>query len=144
MILLDANVLIDANRVDAGAHLTVSGWLVEVLASGEPVGLPDETLVGFLRVVTNHRIYRRPTSPADALAFCDALTGTPTATRVSPGRNHWQTFTGLVREHHLKGNDIPDAHLAALALERGATLATRDRGFARFAGLRVRHPGSGR
>ena len=107
----------------------------------EPIGLPDETLMGFLRLVTNHRIHPVPTPPEEALAFCDALLAGPAVQRVAAGAEHWAHFRALVSDLNLRAKDIPDAHLAALALERGADLVTFDKGFRRFPGLRVVIPG---
>ena len=143
MILLDVNVLVAANRADLPQHQAVKGWLEQSLDGASTVGLPSASLVGYLRLVTNHRVFVQPTSPDDALAFCDAVLAAPAARRVSPGPGHWARFRGLVSELALRANDLPDAHLAALALEHDATLATSDRGFARFAGLARVDPAAG-
>ena len=93
-----------------------------------------------IRLVTNHRIYRNPSNPTAVLSFCDAILDAPAAMKVRPGERHWGIFHGLVSRHGLRDNDIPDAHLAALALEQGAMLVTTDRGFARYEGLRRLDP----
>jgi toxin-antitoxin system PIN domain toxin len=97
-------------------------------------------LTGFLRIATHPRIFERPTSTADALAFADALRSQPNAVLVAPGRRHWEIFARLCREGGARGNLVPDAYLAALAIESGAELITADRGFARFRTLQWRHP----
>jgi predicted nucleic acid-binding protein len=74
------------------------------------------------------------------LEFCDALLAGPAATRVRAGPRHWGIFTSLVRKHNARANDVPDTYLAALALENGAAIVTRDGDFARFDGLRRLDP----
>jgi len=143
VILLDVNVLVLSNRIDMPRHEPARNWLEQRLADTEVVGLPDSSLAGYLRLVINHRIFPNPTSPQDAIAFCAALLGAPAARRVSPGTGHWQVFVDFINDLGLRANDIPDAHLAALAVEHGAALATSDRGFARFSGLRLVDPGDG-
>jgi toxin-antitoxin system PIN domain toxin len=76
----------------------------------------------------------------EALAFVEVLRGAPNHVAVEPGPRHWAVFAGLCRSSEARGNVVPDAYLAALAIERGATMSTADRGFARFDGLRWRHP----
>jgi uncharacterized protein len=66
-----------------------------------------------VRLVTNHRIYQEPSTPTAVLTYCWALLDAPAAMRVRPGGRHWEIFRGLVSQHGLRGNDIPDAHLAA-------------------------------
>jgi uncharacterized protein len=74
------------------------------------------------------------------MAFVDALLAAPRALLVPPGPGHWTRFTGLVRDLHLTGDDVPDAFIVAAALDLGATLVTSDRGFRRFPGLSVLDP----
>lgn len=143
MILTDVNVLVDAFREDSPVHGTVNGWLESRLVGNEVVGVPELVGSGFLRIVTNLRVYEEPSSPEDALDFLDALYAAPAALRIRPGERHWTIFTDLVRTSGARANLVPDAHLAALALENGATWATRDRGFARFPGLRLLDPTAG-
>ena len=97
-------------------------------------------LSGFLRVVTHPRVFRQPTPLAQATAFCNTLRSQPNATLVIPGPRHWQIFTDLCLEAGARGNLIPDAYLAALAIETGAEWVTADGDFRRFRGLRLRHP----
>lgn len=136
MLLLDVNVCVYAFRRESRRHEEYKAWLEEALKGVEPVGLPEQVLASVVRLVTNHRIYQDPSTPEAGLSFCDALLETPAAMRVRPGERHWAIFRDLVSQHALRGNDIPDAYLAALALEQGATLVTTDRGFARYQGLR--------
>jgi toxin-antitoxin system PIN domain toxin len=93
-----------------------------------------------VRVVTNPRTLTPPASTEGALAFAEALRAQPNAVLVSPGRRHWGIFTRLCRAVGARGNLVPDAYLAALAIESGSEWITTDRDYARFPGLRWRHP----
>lgn len=140
MILPDVNVLVIAHRADQDSHQVAREWLENEVNSDRPFALADIAVAGFLRVVTNPRIYRRPSSLDSALAFVDGLVEQPTCVPVAAGRRHWQILRALLRDADARANLVPDAHLAAVAIEHGATVATRDRGFARFAGLRWLDP----
>lgn len=118
----------------------MGSWLQGALGGDEVVGWCDHVLAGFLRIVTNRRIFEEPTSMAQALEVCAVVLDAPAARRVHPGPEHWRIFAGLCSQVGASGNDVPDAYLAALAIERGATFVTRDRGFDRFAGLRTAGP----
>ena len=143
MILLDVNVCIYAFRQDYTQHDDARAWLTTALEGAEAIAVADEVLAAVVRITTNHRTLRHPATAATALAFCDAVRAAPAAVEVRPTRRRWEIFSRLVDHLGLRGNDVPDAFLAALALEHGATLATFDRGFNRFPGLSVLDPGIG-
>lgn len=90
--------------------------------------------------MTHPRVFREPTLPEDALAFCEAVRSSPNAVSLAPGPRHWEIFTRLCAESGARGNLVPDAFLAALAIEAGSEWITTDRDYARFPGLRIRHP----
>lgn len=140
MILADVNVLVYAHRKDLPEHEAFSAWLGEEMESGRGYGVCDATLTGFLRVVTNGRVFSDPTPLRVALSFADALRDHAAAIHVNPGARHWQLFRDLCVAIGARGNDIPDAYLAALAIESGSELVTADRGFGRFPGLRWSSP----
>lgn len=140
MILPDVNVLVAAYRDDAPGHAPLRDWLITEISSGSPFGLADVVLSGFLRVVTHPRIFKEPTPLADALDFLGALRSRPNRVTVSTGPRHWGLFVGLCELAGAKGNLVPDAFLAALAIESGAEWITTDRDYARFPGLRWRNP----
>lgn len=140
MLLPDLNVLIDAHRVDAARHTDHHRWLERARTGNEPLGISELVLSAFVRIVTHHRIFREPTPPAAALEFCGAVLASPAVVPVRPGQRHWEIFDELVRAVGGRGNTVPDAYLAALAIEHGATWITSDAGFARFPGLRWRRP----
>ena len=140
MRLPDVNVLVYAHREDAVPHVEHRAW-VEAMALGpEAFGLCDQVLSGFLRVVTHPRIFDPPSPLAEAIRFVEALRSRPNAVRVVPGPRHWSLFTGLCRNVEARGNLVPDAWFAALAIECGGEWITTDRDYARFPGLRWRHP----
>lgn len=140
MRCVDVNVLVHAHRADLVEHEPYRRLLDDIANDDEPLGLPDAVLAGFLRVVTNRRIFVQPAASADAWMAVDALLSAPAATLLHPGPRHWETFANLAREIDARGNDIADAHLAAYAVENGATWLSADRGFARFPTLRWSHP----
>ena len=140
MRLVDVNVLVYAHRLDVARHQDYADWLRGLLAGEEPYGMSDLVLSGFLRIVTNPKVFRRPTPLDSALAFAELLRTQPNCVSVLPGERHWEIFTGLCRRAGVKGNLVPDAYLAALAIESGSEWITTDRDFSRFPGLRWRHP----
>ena len=140
MRLVDVNVLVYAHRLDAARHQDYADWLRGLLAGQEPYGVSDLVLSGFLRVVTNPKVFKQPTPMDTGLTFAQLLRTQPNCVPVEPGPRHWDIFTGLCRTAAVKGNLVPDAYLAALAIESGSEWVTTDRDFSRFPGLRWRHP----
>ena len=140
MILVDVNVLVYSFREAAPDHLLYRRWLQDTINSDQAFGMAEPALAGFLRIVTHPQIFDPPTKPAEALEFAATLCGRPNCVRVRPRERHWEIFTRLCRAVSARGNFIPDAYLAALALETGSEFITSDRGYARFPGLRWRHP----
>jgi toxin-antitoxin system PIN domain toxin len=140
MICLDVNVLVHAHRLDAPDHRDYADLLVRLANDSEPLGLPDIVLSGFLRVVTNRRVFKVPTPTRLALESVNRLIDSPAGILLRSGERHWSTFVALVDALDARGNDIPDAYIAAYAVENNATLLSADRGFARFERLRWRHP----
>lgn len=102
--------------------------------------VPDVAASGFVRVVTHPRVFREPDDTASALAFIDRLHAFNHAIALRPGERHWGIFSRLCLEMRAVGNTVPDAYLAALAIESSGELATADRGFARFPGVRWSDP----
>lgn len=136
MILADVNVLVYAHRKDLPEHDRFSAWLNTEVESGRGYAVCDASLTGFLRVVTNARVFSDPTPLGVALRFVDALRSHDAAIHIRPGSRHWTLFTELCGAVGARGNDVPDAYLAALAIESGSELVTADQGFGRFPGLR--------
>jgi uncharacterized protein len=140
VLLPDVNVCLYAMRVDSDHHEPCKAWLEASMNDREPVGISELVLSSVLRISTNHRIFREPSTTEQVLEFCGGVLAAPAVSRIRSGPRHWEIFTSLVREHRPRANDVPDTYLAALALENGATIVTRDRGFARFEGLRRLDP----
>jgi len=121
-------------------HAAYRAWLETQVNADAAFGLCDLVLSGFMRVVTNPRVFRTPSSLAEALAFADQLRSQPNRIGVAPGERHWEIFARLCRSAGARGNLIPDAWFAALAIEHGCEWITADRDYARFPGLVWRHP----
>lgn len=140
MRCVDVNVLVYAHRSDLPEHDAYRPMLEELANGDEPLGLPDAVLSGFMRLMTNRRIFKEPASAEETWQDVDALLAAPAAVRLAPGARHWELFRRLAENIDARGNDIPDAFLAAYAVENNAVWLSADRGFARFEGLRWRHP----
>jgi hypothetical protein len=140
MLLIDVNVLIFAYRAESEHHTSYRRWLEHALESGEPCGFADLVLSAVVRLITHPRIYREPASLESALKYVTWLREQATAIPVAPGPRHWQLFTQLCRTAGVRGSLVTDAYFAALAMESGAEWITADRDYARFPGLRWRHP----
>jgi toxin-antitoxin system PIN domain toxin len=140
MLLVDVNVLVYAYRADATNHGSYREWLHSTLSAGTVLGLADPVLSGFLRITTHPRVFDPPSPLADAIHFVEALRSRSGCLRILPQEKHWEIFTRLCLESGATGNLVPDAYLAALAIESESEWITTDRDFGRFAGLRWRHP----
>lgn len=140
MVLLDVNVLVYAHREDSLQHQQYLTWLEQLINSDHAYGLTDLVLSGFLRIVTHPHVFNPPSSMGQAMAFAQELRDQPNCTLLNPGPRHWEIFCQLCKTAGIKGNLVPDAFLAALAIESGSEFVTADRDYHRFPGLRVRHP----
>jgi uncharacterized protein len=140
MILVDVNVLVYAHREDAPGHAAYRRWLEVLIDGDQAYGYSDLVLSGFLRVVTHPRVFDPPSDLASALAFAELIRNQPHAVPILPGARHWAIFDRLCRTARVRGNLVPDACLAALAIESGSEWITTDRDYSRFPGLRWRHP----
>lgn len=140
MVLVDVNVLVYALREDAAEHPRYREWLETLVNSDQRFGLSTVVLSGVARVATHPAIFARPTPIAEVLDYLNDLVNAPLCTLVQPGARHYWHFERLCRRLSLAGNQVPDAWLAALAIDSDADWVTTDRGFARYPGLRCRHP----
>jgi uncharacterized protein len=138
--LLDANILLYAYDSNSAHHAACREWLQAALNAEEPVGLPWQTSLAFIRISTNPRAVRRPLEPKEACAIISLLCERPNVVVVEPGDRFWPTFRKLVTDDRVSGPLITDAALAALALELGACVCSTDRDFRRFDGLSVVDP----
>jgi toxin-antitoxin system PIN domain toxin len=140
VILLDANILLYAHVSSFTQHAAARDWLDEQLSGSAAVGFPWSSLVAFLRLVTNPRVFERPEPIADAWRQVENWLSCEGAWTPQPGERHSEVLSRLLTQPGIHGNLVPDADLAALALEHGLTLCTTDGDFARFPGLRWLNP----
>lgn len=144
MIVPDVNVLVYAFRTEAGHHQVYRDWLADLVGGADELGLCSESLVGFLRVVTNRRVMRPPAPTGTAMGFLGRLVEGRRSTWLTGTGPTWAALSRLTgADPGISGNLVPDAQLAAICLGNGAHLATADRGFARFPGLRWFDPAEG-
>jgi toxin-antitoxin system PIN domain toxin len=140
MILTDVNVLLFAAVPELPDHDRYCAWLRELLDSPEAFGISELVLSSVVRISTNPKVFRNPATTHEAFAFTDRLREHPHSVIVQPGSRHWAIFRDLALRVSARANLIPDAYLAALAIESGSEWITTDRDYARFPGLRWRHP----
>jgi toxin-antitoxin system PIN domain toxin len=141
MILPDVNVLIYAFRKDVPQHAVCRPWLTNLVESDARFGLSPLALSVVVRITTNPRVYRMPSSLEEAFGFCDNLVAQPNCQIVEPGERHWDIFERLCIETETRGARVSDAWFAALAIEWGCEWITLDRDYARFPGLKMQVPG---
>lgn len=140
MKVIDLNVWLYAINSDSVHHRLARKTLQSILIGSEPVGMPWVVLLGFLRISTNPRVLPKPLSPDQAIAVVDDWLALPVVEILTPGREHWPILQDLIRETGTAANLVTDTHLAALALENGATLVSFDTDFSRFPRLKFFHP----
>jgi uncharacterized protein len=143
VLLPDVNVLIYAHRAEAPEHEAYAVWLEAVATGKEPFGVSDLGCSAFVRIVTNPKIWEHATTTPDALRFVDSLHRRSRARRLTHGPASWRIFADLCTAARARGKLVADAYHAALAIEHGCELVTADADFARFPGLRWRHPFAG-
>ncbi len=136
----DVNVLVYAHRAGTEQHGRYAAWLTALATGPSPFALSEPVLQGFVRVVTNARIFDPPSSAADAFQFLDGLLERPGCTVLRPGPAHWRLFRGLCLDKAIRGKAVADAAHAAVAVEYGCEWVSADTDFARFEPvLRFRH-----
>ena len=138
--LLDVNVLVYAHKEGSPNHRAYRIWLEELIHGEETYGISDVVLSGFLRIVTHPRIFNPPSELGSAIGFASQVRNQPNSVLTNPGPRHWPIFAGLCQQANARGNLVPDAYLAALAIESGSVWVTTNRDFSRFPGLKWRHP----
>ena len=144
MILHDVNVLVYSYREDLPGHEDFRNAFETDVFSPSRFGYSSLALSGFIRIVTHPRVFAVPSLIDDAVDFVEGIRGQPNASEVTPGDRHWEIFIDLCKSAGTKGNLVADAYHAALAIESGSEWITTDRDYARFEGLRWRHPLGGR
>ena len=140
MILVDANVLLYAYDLDSPHHEASREWLEAQFSAGQPLRFALITLLAFVRIASDRRVYSQPLSPWKACALVEDWLAQPNTQLLQPGARTWKLLSRLCRKGQAKGVMVMDAHLAALAQEHGASIATTDRDFMRFSGINLVNP----
>jgi toxin-antitoxin system PIN domain toxin len=143
MKILDLNVLLYAINRDSAVHERARAFVDVAMSGEETLGIPWVVVLGFLRLVTNPRVFVAPLSMRKAIDTVDRWFDRPSTMPLSPGERHWEILRSLLAEGGATANLTTDAHLAALAIENGAELCSTDTDFARFRGLRWTNPLAG-
>ena len=140
MILVDANLLVYAANTAAPEHPRACSWLDARLNTSSRVGLPWPSLLAFVRLVTNPLVVRHPVSPGDAWRQIEQWLACESAWVPLPGEQHHKILGSFLQLAWMTSRLVPDAHLAALAIEHGVTCCSTDADFSRFPGLRWENP----
>jgi toxin-antitoxin system PIN domain toxin len=140
VILVDANLLVYANDQAAPEHPIARAWFEGILSRPDRVGIPWPSLLAFVRLVSNPAIVRAPVTPAAAWERASEWTRRDNVWLPLPGPRHGELLAGFFADSRITSRMVPDAHLAALAIEHGLTLCSTDGDFARFPGLRWQNP----
>lgn len=140
MIILDANILLYAYHTGVPQHDAARRWIEEVFSGNEDIRIPWSTILGFLRIGTNPRVFERPLGIDEARAHVDGWLELPNVGVIEPGARYWDLLRTILVDAQVAGPLVSDAALAALAIEHGAILATTDRDFSRFDGVKLLNP----
>ncbi|HZT96743.1 MAG TPA: type II toxin-antitoxin system VapC family toxin [Chloroflexota bacterium] len=137
MTIPDLNVLLYAVNAESPHHPEARRWLGSALDGRDAVGFPWAVLLGFMRLSTRELIFPRPLSADEAVSVVETWLNSPSSIPIEPTPRHLSVLAELLRVRGAAGNTTTDAHLAALAIEHKAEVATFDHGFGRFPGVRV-------
>lgn len=137
---MDANLLLYAYDAASPRHESARRWFEGVMSDEPDVRFGLVTLLAFLRLATDQRVFERPFGPAHAIRVVESWLARPNVSIAYPSERHWSGLADLSEAAKARGPLLMDAHLAALTIEHGASLATTDRDFARFPGLRFKDP----
>jgi uncharacterized protein len=143
MKLLDANILLYAYNSDSQHHQVCRRWLEAAFSDPDPLGIPWQTVLAFIRIATNSRAMARPLTGAEACAITARWLQHPKVLVVEATERYWSVLSELIVEAQVNGALVNDAALAALALEHGAVLCSTDRDFRRFRDLKLVDPTAG-
>lgn len=135
-------MVLAAHRDDHPHFGVVRSWFDDLIMNHEPFGVPNVVWLSFVRIATHRRVFKIPTPPDEAFAFLHSVRGQAGYVALRPGNGHLALFERLCRDGAATGDLVPDAYLAALAMEQGCELVSLDRDFARFPDLRWRLPAS--
>ena len=140
MIVPDVNLLLYAYNDEADEHDSAVEWWEGLLNGSERVGIPWAVSIGFVRLMTDRRVVAPPMTTPQAIAHVHEWFDNPHVVPINPGSQHLTNLDRLLEAVGVGGKLVPDAHLAAIAIEYQAELHSNDADFARFPGLRWRNP----
>lgn len=140
MIVVDANLLIYSYNSASAHHKKSAAWLANTLSSAEVVGLPWQSILVFLRVVTNPRLSGMRATVQQAAEVVDEWLRLPNVQILTATERHWSVLRRMLVEGSASGPLATDAEIAAVTIEYGGVLYTVDRDFARFPGLQWKNP----
>ncbi|KPK04958.1 MAG: hypothetical protein AMS20_07750 [Gemmatimonas sp. SG8_28] len=140
MILVDANVLLYAYYPRSDRHERCREWVERAFSGATPVWLAWSTILAFIRIGTNGRVFEAPLRADEAQAIVSTWLEAPAVGWLNPGERYWSILQELLQAAQVAGPLVMDAALAALALEHGAAVCTTDRDFLRFPGVRLVDP----
>jgi hypothetical protein len=140
VILPDVNILVHAFRSDSSQDEICRNFLGEVINGEARYGMAPQILSGVVRITTHLKVFAMPSRLDEVIRFCDILLAPSHCMVIQPGERHWDIFKRICAEADDRGNLVPDAWFAALAIESGCEWITLDRDYARFPGLKWRVP----
>lgn len=140
MKVVDVNILVYVVNAQDERHRQITSWWAHALRGDEAIALPWPVIAGFLRVATNPRVFEQPLTSQEAVDDVAAWLIHPTVCTISETDGHWDAFKELITIGRISGKHVSDAHLAAMAITRNATLVSCDTDFARFRQLRWENP----
>jgi toxin-antitoxin system PIN domain toxin len=140
VIFIDANLLLYAYDEESPNHAAARSWLERTLADDVEVRIPLLSVLAFIRIGTNHSVFRVPLDPDEAIEIVEGWLDRRGVELGMPTARHWAVLLRMARDGQARGPLVMDAHLAALTVEHGGVLYTTDRDFARFKGLKFRNP----
>jgi toxin-antitoxin system PIN domain toxin len=139
-MLIDANLLLFAVNEDSPFHVRAWEWLTDQLNGERRVAMPWQSLGAFLRIATQPRAWLAPLEPSAACEYVEDWLENELVWVPTPSGRHVELVADLMRRYQLRGNLIPDAQLAALAIEHGIDVCSADTDFARFTEVRWHNP----
>ena len=140
MILVDANILLYAEDAASPLNAKARNWWDAKLSGDSPVFLCWEVIHAFIRIGTHPRVFQRPLRTVDAIERVSSWLAQPCVKVISPTENHWEIFKRMLSKGQASANLVPDAHLAALAVEHGCDFYSSDSDFSRFPKIKWKNP----
>jgi toxin-antitoxin system PIN domain toxin len=132
MILPDINLLVYAYDESSPYHAAAKRWLSALLDGRQAIGFPLVSLLGFIRLTSNPKVFRNPFSTREACEIVSSWLATPQAAVTSPTGRHFEVLQQLFDATHASSSLTTNAHIAALAIEHDGTIHSNDRDFTRF------------